>query len=101
MINTKLRSINFNASSFDEERHNKIIEILDNYQTMWKEKFKAYAESLWNANACTWHKKYQKVMIDEKTMLCCKASDAEENNVNATNNNAGLDLFARVCKIDN
>ena len=100
MINIKLRSVNSNTSSFDEEQHNKILETLDNCQTMSKEEFKACTRSFRNANAYTQCKKYQKVTIDRKTMLCYKASDTKENDVNTTNNNTGLDSFARVQKID-
>ena len=67
---------------------------------MQKEEFKACAESLRNTNAHTCCKKDEKAMIGRKTMLCYEASDTKENDINATNNDAGLNLFTRACKID-
>ena len=53
MCNAKLKSIHTNTSSFDDERCDKILESLENRKTTSKEEFKACAESLGNANACT------------------------------------------------
>ena len=53
MINEKLKNINSNTSVFDEERCNRILEVLENWSEMKKEEIKAHTESIGNTNACT------------------------------------------------
>ena len=67
---------------------------------MTKEEFKAYLESIGNANACTWCRKYQKVTIGGKALLCHRPKDAEEEDSNEASNKLVIDLLIRACKIN-
>ena len=46
---------------------------------MKKEEFKACTKSIGNTNAYVWCRKYQKVTIGGKILLCNKPSDDGEN----------------------
>ena len=79
MINEKLRNMHSNTSVFDEDRHNRILEALENRSKMTKEELKACTEHIGNTNAYAWCRNHLKVAVGGKIVLCHKPSDDGKN----------------------
>ena len=66
-ISKKLKEIHSSTSAFNNKRHNRILEALDDCSSMAKEEFKSYTESLSCTNACAWYRKCLKITISERS----------------------------------